>query len=296
MADPVSEHLQVDLDGRSLEVHVCGDGDGPVVLFHTGTPSSGRPFAGWTRASEARGVRHVFYSRPGYAGSTRAPGRSVADCVGDVTAIADAVGVERMHVVGWSGGGPHALACAALMGERVISAAVLAGVAPYGVPGLDWLDGMGAENIEEFEATQAGSEALRQFLEPFRDQLAHVTAAEIVEAFGDLISDVDRPALSGEFAQFMAASSAAAVEQGVWGWLDDDLAFMGDWGFDLASISRPVAVWQGRHDRMVPLSHGEWLAANIPGAAPHLLDGDGHLTIVVDGYGAVLDELLARAA
>ena len=279
--------------GRLLEVTVAGPEDGPVVFFHTGTPSAGRPFKGWIRAGAARGVRHVFYARPGYAGSTRAPGRSVADCVSDVAAIADRLNLDRFHTIGWSGGGPHALACAALMPERVIATAVLAGVAPYGVPGLDWLDGMGEDNVEEFEAAQEGPEELLAFLEPHCDALANVTGDEVSEAFGELISDVDCRALTGEFADFLAASSAAAVERGVWGWLDDDLAFMRDWGFDLAALGgQHLAVWQGRHDRMVPFEHGRWLADNVPGAQGHLLEDEGHITIVVDAYDAVLEDLL----
>jgi len=296
MADPTGEARKITVEDRVLEVLVTGPEDGPVVVFHTGTPSAGRPFAGWTRDGAQRGVRHVCYARPGYAGSTRAPGRTVADCTADVAAIADALGVERFHTVGWSGGGPHALACAALLGERVIATAVLAGVAPYDADGLNWLDGMGEENVEEFRATQAGAEALRGFLEPFREELSNISAADVAEAFGDLLSEVDRRALTGEFAEFMAASSAGAVENGIWGWLDDDLAFVADWGFELSAAAGPVSIWQGGQDRMVPFAHGRWLAANIRGAAPHLREQEGHITIVVDAYGAVLDDLLARGA
>jgi pimeloyl-ACP methyl ester carboxylesterase len=289
----VTSALEVS-DGRALEVTVAGPADGPVVLFHMGTPSAGRPFDGWLRAGARRGLRHVFYARPGYGGSTRARGRSVAQCVGDVAQILDALDVERFYNVGWSGGGPHALACAALIPERVIATAVLAGVAPHDPPGLDWLAGMGEDNVAEFDAALTGEEALHEFLEPHRAEMVHVTGEQVADAFGDLISAVDRDALTGEFADFLAASMRGAVEQGVGGWLDDDLAFVRDWGFELAANEGPVAVWQGRHDLMVPFAHGRWLADNVPGARARLLEEHGHISLVTDAYGAVLDELLAR--
>ena len=295
MSDPSTTRHSIAHDGRQLQIELTGPDDGPAVLFHTGTPSSGGPFVGWSRAGAERGVRHVFYSRPGYSSSDRARGRTVADCAGDVAAILDELGIERFYNVGWSGGGPHALACAALLGERVLATTSIAGVAPFDAPGLDWLDGQGRDNVEEHGAALQGEQALVEFLEPQAAGFAAATGAEIQEAFGDLLSDADRAAATGEFADYLAASGAAAVTNGVWGWLDDDLAFVNDWGFDLASIKGPVAIWQGRHDRMVPFAHGGWLAAHVPGARAHLSEDDGHITLVTERYAAILDELLALA-
>jgi len=134
-------------DGRRLAVEVAGPQDGEVVVFHTGTPSAGSLFAPLLEAGAERGLRHVSYSRPGYGDSDRQPGRTIADCTHDVAAIADALGVERFYTTGHSGGGPHALACAALLPDRVNSATTTAGVAPFDAEGLDWLAGMGQENL-----------------------------------------------------------------------------------------------------------------------------------------------------
>ncbi len=265
------------------------------MVFHTGTPSGGDLFEGWVAAGAQRGLRHVAYSRPGYGGSDRRPGRTVADCAQDVAAIADELEIERFYTVGWSGGGPHALACAAVLGDRVLAAATLAGVAPYRADGLDWLDGMGDENIEEFAAAAAGKVELAAYLESAAAEIVGVVADQLRDALGGLISAVDHAALSGEMGEYMVQSTDVGLGGGTAGWLDDDLAFLADWGFELRAIARPVTVWQGSQDRMVPFAHGRWLAAQIPGAKARLLADEGHLSLVVGRYGAVLDELIAAS-
>jgi pimeloyl-ACP methyl ester carboxylesterase len=280
--------------GRRLVVEEAGPPGGEVVLAHTGTPSGGAVFGPKLAAGAARGLRHLSYARPGYAGSGRDPGRTVADCAADVAAIADRLGIERFYVVGQSGGGPHALACAALLPERVRAAATLGGVAPRDAEGLDWMAGMGAENVREFAAVEAGEEELRTFLEADAAAFAGVGPEQVREMLGDLVGDADRAVVSGEYAEYLADDFAAALGEGIWGWFDDDLAFFADWGFDLGAITAPVTVWQGDDDRMVPFAHGRWLAEHVAGARPRLLPGDGHLSIEVAHYGEVLDDLIGR--
>jgi pimeloyl-ACP methyl ester carboxylesterase len=278
-------------DGRSLDVVVAGPPDGPVVLAHHGSPGSPLLLSAQIRAGEARGLRHVSYARPGYSGSDRAAGRTIADCAADAAAVLDAVGAGSCVSVGWSGGGPHALACAALLGGRVRAAASIAGVAPYEAEGLDWTAGMGKENVAEFGAAVAGEDALLPYLREQAEQLAVVTGADLAGALGDLVDDVDRAALSGEVADELAAQLRDALREGVWGWLDDDLAFTRPWGFDLAAVNVPVAIWQGGQDRMVPAAHGPWLAEHVPGAQAHFHERHGHISLVSDDYGEVLDAL-----
>jgi pimeloyl-ACP methyl ester carboxylesterase len=282
-------------DGRRLDVELTGPEDGRPLVVHTGTPGAGVVFAPWVREGDGRGLRHISYSRPGYGQSDRRAGRIVADCVVDVAAIADELGIEQFLTVGWSGGGPHALACAALLPERTVAAATLGSVAPRGAQGLDWLDGMGAENLAEFAAAAAGEEQLRAYLERDGAALAGASGPELHEALGDLLSDVDRGVLTSEFADYLAASARAGLAHGLWGWFDDDLAFIRDWGFDLGAITRPVTIWQGQHDRFVPFAHGEWLAGHTAGARPRLLSEHGHLSIVIGLYGRVLDDLIHSA-
>lgn len=277
-----------------LDVELSGPDDGAALIFHMGTPSAGSMFAPLVDLGAERGLRHVVYMRPGYAGSERCAGRVVADCAADVAAIADALGIERFYTAGRSGGGPHALACAALLGERVISAATIAGVAPHDAEGLDWLAGMGQENVEEDAAAEAGEEQLLAFIEPFRERLLAADASQMHAEFGDLLSDVDRSVMTGAFAEYEREATRAGLEPGIWGWFDDDMELIGDWGFDLARIERPVTIWQGAQDRMVPLAHGEWLAAHIPGARAELLPDQGHLSLALGHYGQILDDLIAR--
>jgi pimeloyl-ACP methyl ester carboxylesterase len=279
-------------DGRSLDVYLAGPPDGTVLVFHSGTPSVPIPFAPTTHLMAARGLRYVGFSRPGYGSSTRRPGRSVADVVDDTTTVLDHLGAERALVIGWSGGGPHALACAALMPDRVRAVATIAGVAPYPADGLDYLAGMGAENVEEFNAALTSDEALIEFKERNWPTFRVVTAPDVAAAFGDLVDDVDRGSLTGAFAEYLAAAFRQALRESYWGWFDDDMAFVKPWGFDLGAIRVPVHVWQGGHDRMVPFAHGRWLAAHIPTAIPHLDPEDGHLRIIVQEMGEILDALI----
>jgi pimeloyl-ACP methyl ester carboxylesterase len=279
--------------GRRLDVELSGPPDGRAVLCHHGTPDAGSIFSPLVEAGAARGLRHVAYSRPGYGESDRDQGRTVGDCAADVAAILDHLGIKRCFTIGTSGGGPHVLACAALLPERTIAAASIAGVAPWPADGLDWLEGMGKENHEEFGAARAGAEQLQEFLDEQAAQLARASADELHLAFGDLLSDVDRAVLTGEFAEFLWESTREGLRNGVWGWFDDDVAFLTDWGFDLGAIEIPVTIWQGAQDRFVPFSHGQWLAAHVSGAHAELRSEHGHLSLAVGAYDQVLDDLLA---
>jgi pimeloyl-ACP methyl ester carboxylesterase len=266
--------------GRDLEVLVDGPQGGTVLLFHSGTPSAAVRNPLITNPAAKRGLRVVCYSRPGYASSTPSPGRSVADAAEDVEAILDALAAERFLTLGWSGGGPHALACAALLSERCLAAATIAGVAPYGAAGLDWLSGMGQDNIDEFGAALEGEVAVSEFLEKAAADLAQVTGPVLADALGGLASGVDKAALTGELADVLAESFRRSVSTGIAGWRDDDLAFTRPWGFELKSMRVPVAIWQGARDLMVPFDHGRWLAANVAGAQSRLLDDEGHISLL----------------
>jgi pimeloyl-ACP methyl ester carboxylesterase len=282
-------------DGRALEVMVAGPADGRPLVHHGGTPVAAVAYPLLIDAAVDRGLRFVTYSRPGYATSDPCPGRSVAAAASDVATILDALDADRFVTIGWSGGGPHALACAALLPDRCLAAATVSGVAPYGVPDLDWLDGQGEENVEEFGAALHGGDELSEWLADAAEDMAQVSADDVAAVLGDLVSDVDKKALTGGYAEWWAASLRKAVSTGVAGWRDDDLAFLAPWGFDLAAIKRPVAIWQGGQDRMVPFAHGEWLAAHVSNARSHLLPEDGHLSIGLGRVGQIVDELVDLA-
>jgi len=207
--------------------------------------------------------------------------------------VLDDIGAGTFVSIGFSGGGPHSIACAALLPGRCLAAASVAGVGPYGVDGLDFLAGMGPENVEEFGLTIQGEAALTPFLEKEAAALRDITGEQIVGALAGLISGADAAVLTGEFADSLAAGLRSAISNGIAGWRDDDLAFVADWGFWPDARSAPIAIWQGDQDKMVPFAHGQWLAAHIPGARAHLQPGAGHLTMTVTAIDAILDELLA---
>ena len=279
-------------DGRTLHTQAAGPADGDLVIVHHGTPSSSLLAAWWAEDAAARGIRLVGYDRPGYGRSDSQPGRRIGDAAADTAAIADAYGADRFRTWGISGGGPHALACAALLPDRIIAAAALASVAPYGASGLDYLAGMGEDNVVEFELAIQGEGALRPRHAEQHQEMRQSTPDGLWEMLRTLLPDADLGVLTGEMATFMHQWMMRGFEAGYEGWLEDDLAFVSDWGFRVEDIKVPTLVVQGRLDLMVPFAHGEWLAAAIPGATARLSDTDGHLTLLRD-LGPVHEWLLA---
>jgi pimeloyl-ACP methyl ester carboxylesterase len=282
-------------DGRDIEFLTAGPRNGRTLVVHEGTPIGLALNSRLGAAAAERGLRVVQLARPGYEQSTARPGRRVADIAADVVAVLDDIEAGTFVSIGFSGGGPHSIACAALLPGRCLAAASVAGVAPYGVDGLDFLAGMGPENVEEFSLAVQGADALTPFLEKEAAALGSVEGSQIIESLGGLISGADAGVINGEYADDLARSLRGAIREGIAGWRDDDLAFAADWGFDLDAFAAPVAIWQGDQDMMVPFAHGQWLAARIPGAREHLEPGAGHLTMTVTAIGRILDDLLDLA-
>jgi pimeloyl-ACP methyl ester carboxylesterase len=279
-------------DGRLLDIRVSGPSDGVPLVFHHGTPGAVTQFRSMRRAAEERSLRFVTYSRAGYGASTRLPGRAVADVVGDVSMLLDHLGAERCVVAGWSGGGPHALASAAKLPARVSGVLTIAGVGPCGADGLDFLAGMGEQNLVEFDLALQGERALRPALEEEAEGLRTVTPQGIVAEMSSLLPAVDRAVITDEYGEDLASSFHEALRNGVDGWVDDDLAFVRPWGFELSELQVPTFVWQGSNDLMVPFSHGQWLADRIPGVTAHLQEGEGHLSLTAGSLDRMLDELV----
>jgi pimeloyl-ACP methyl ester carboxylesterase len=279
-------------DGRALEVVLAGPSDGVPLIFFHGTPGAAGPFGALVDAGAERGVRHVAYSRPGYGASERHQGRSVSDCAADVVAIADALGYDRFYCSGGSGGGPHSIACAALIPDRVIGVAAIATLAPFDAEGLDWTAGMGAENVEESSAARAGGRQLQDYLEREAEAVNGADADELLRVWRELFCEADRGALSGAYAEHTVRQIGHSLASGIWGWFDDDVALASPWGFDLGRVAAPVDVWHGGQDAFVPVSHTEWLAEHVPGARARLRPDDGHLSITLNSYGEILDVLL----
>lgn len=281
-------------DGRNLEYLVDGDPEGFPLVFHHGTPGAAVTDRGLSTAARERGLALVFPSRPGYGESTPHPGRTIADIAPDIGAVLDDLGCDEFITLGWSGGGPHALACAAKLPARCRAAATGAGVAPFHADGLDFFHGMATENVAEFIAALAGREKLEPILEEEAARYCAASTEQVAEAFGGLLSPVDRAFATGEFASRLSESFRRGVTHGVEGWVEDDLAFTSRWGFEVGDITVPVSVWQGNADRIVPFAYGEWLAAHVAGARAHLYNGEGHLSLW-SKLTVILDDLLEQA-
>jgi pimeloyl-ACP methyl ester carboxylesterase len=281
-------------DGRALAVTVAGDPVGRAVVAHHGTPGSSVLYRAETESAERLGLRLIAYDRPGYGASTAQPGRDVAGAAADVAAILDALGVDRFATYGTSGGGPHALACAALLSGRCAAAATIAGAGPADAPDLDFMAGMGEGNVAEFAAAREGRDALAAFCRPEAEALLALEPEGLAAALRPHLSDVDAGALTGEYAAYLLAAMTRGLGAGVDGWVDDDLAFLAPWGFDVAAIAVPALVWQGGQDLMVPAGHGRWLREHVAGAEGAPLPGEGHLTLFANRVGDVQAWLAAR--
>ena len=283
LAESQTKVVQVP-DGRNLCVEVYEGGSERTFLIHCGSPNSRLLFDPWVADAASRGIRLISYDRPGYGGSTSQPGRTVADGVSDVRAIAEDLGIERLAMWGFSGGGPYTLACAALLPDLVVAAAVVGSIAPWQAPGLDYFTGMGEDNLEDIQLFLSDRDAARTKARKDWEETISVTPEQLAQAWKTLLSDVDAAVVTGEFAQQMVDGIRDGLAPGEQGWWDDGVASMSPWGFELESIRVPVQVWHGREDRFVPFQHGEWLAEHVPGAEPHLSDTDGHLTLLVNRF------------
>ena len=290
---PVPQTRHVDTaDERRLRVAVAGDCS-RVVVVHVGSPNACVLYDGWVQDAAARDLTLITYDRPGYGGSSIQSGRTVADCAADVRTISHALGFERCAVWGFSGGGPHALACGALLADLVVAVATIGSPAPFDGPGLDYFAGMSEEARKDIELFGSDRAEWERKGEKQRDELLALSADELGEQWSASASPSDGVAVRGEFGVWLHRSVQAALAPGVEGWMADDIAvFHSPWGFDLRATSIPVKVWHGREDHFVPFGHGRWLADTIPGAQGALRNHDGHLTVAADRIGEVHEWLV----
>jgi pimeloyl-ACP methyl ester carboxylesterase len=263
-------------DGRRLRFEVYGGSNGPLVFLAHATPGSRLALVPEDATLDRLGVRLVGYDRPGYGGSDPRADRTIADTAVDVSAIADALDMATFGVYGIGGGGPHALACAALLADRVTRVASLAGPAPPGVAGLNWLAGMSKSTVEEFTAAGVGADALASELAPVMARLREQPAA-FLDALEAELPEPDRAELAQPAMRIrVAAGVVEALRNGLHGWVDDDLAILRPWGFDPASITAPTMLWHGAQDVLAPVSHGDWLHQAIPGSTYVRVAGQAH--------------------
>ena len=261
--------------GSSLEYFDNGIQNENAILFLHGTPGDGTAWAKWF--SEISECRAISTSRPGYGNSDRIKGRTVASDLDTQREILDYFGIKKFVVIGWSGGGPHSLNMTRDL--RCAAAFTLAGVGEWGKSDLNFLDGMGPENHDEFGEALKGEVAISKWMDTNAPAMQSVSGEDLISALGGLIGDADKRALTKEIAEEMAATFRSALKKGFTGWIDDDLAFVQPFGFELEKITKPVIIWQGNDDFMVPQSHSEWLHKHIPGSKLNFVPGHGHISI-----------------
>jgi pimeloyl-ACP methyl ester carboxylesterase len=282
-------------DGRQLGIAEWGDPQGRPVFSLHGTPGSRlRPPPNEDEV-RAAGLRVLMYDRPGYGASDRHPGRRVVDCVADIEAIADALDLDRFHVLGGSGGAPHALAAGACLPDRVLGIEALVSPAPRDRIDFGFMDGMDPENIQEFGWALESEDVLHRELVREAEQMLAQFEDASAQVLGEVdFGDADRELVArSDVRTSMGEMIREAFRTGVWGWADDDLALVEPWGFELDAISVPVTLRYGTEDVLVPAAHGEWLGRHVPGARVVVDTSGGHL-VSPEAMLDILVELVGR--
>jgi pimeloyl-ACP methyl ester carboxylesterase len=265
----VQESDLVIADGRVLhgyDLGPTGRADELVVMWHAGTPNIGAPPDPLFKAALSLGIRWIGYDRPGYGGSAAHKGASVAAAAADAREIADHLGIDRFAVFGHSGGGPRALACGALLTDRVSAVVTISSPAPGTAEGLDYFAGMSGGSARGLRAASRG-----------RAELERVLASD--EFDPESFIPADEAALNGGWSWFNGIVTAGTAN-GLDGMVEDDLGTMAPWGFDLSQVKAPTLIMHGTADRLVPSSHGTWLAAHCPAAELRLEPGEGHISVL----------------
>jgi len=264
-------------DGRMIAIARWGRTGGAPVIAHHGTPMCRLDLPGSAGMLDELGVDLIMFDRAGYGRSTPLPGRAVATAAADTQTIADALGIDRFAVYGVSGGGPHALACPAMLAGRVTRTACVVGIAPFGMPGFDFYEGLNELSVTEFEVALRGRSAMQAYVSEFVAQ-TRTTAMAVMDEWGSELPEPDRHAYYGspEARASLARALTEALAVSGDGWVDDGLAFVAPWGFQLDAISTPVSIWAGAIDRLVPVEHARYLAVQIPNSELHVVPDRGH--------------------
>ena len=264
--------------GRDLAFGEYGDPHGlPVFAFH-GTPGSRLQIAPRPSAPVPAGYRLIAPDRPGYGHSTFDPNRRLTHWPDDVCTIADHLAIDRFGILGISGGGPHALACAHAIAPRLLGVACVSGVGPLYDPAA--MDGMMPLNRWLTRLSKRGGFLLKILMRlQFRAMQRNPTRA--LDMMSRQLPTYDQAILADpEFRATMiddmhsnSATTALAAAQ-------DFTLFASDWGFAFEDIGRPVHFFQGDADRNVPVQHAELMAAKVPGAIMHCYPNEGHFLII----------------
>lgn len=280
--------------GRIIEISEGGDPGGSPVFFLHGTPGSRLLFGPHVEEARKRGLRLIGYSRPGYGGSTRVRGRRIADGASDVAGIAENLGIKNFAVMGFSGGGDYALAGAAMLSGRVVAAASLSTLGPYGAEGFDFYSGMGEYNVEDYKLMLNNQPEWEAKSKQDAEVLTKQTREDRAKMIESLLSEPDKEVNTDEVDGYFHSQFQDGLRNGIEGPMDDQVATVTPWGFDPSSIRVPLQIWHGKQDRFVPFSHGQYLASRIPQAEVHLEESEGHISMFVKRIPEVLAWLASK--
>jgi pimeloyl-ACP methyl ester carboxylesterase len=282
-------------DGRRTEILSYGRGAQGTLVFHAGTPGGLVPKRQFAEVCDDLNLRYVMAARPGYGESSPRPGRVIADVAEDVARVLDHLDIDTFVSMGCSGGGPNVLACAALLPGRCTAAAAVVSPAPIDADGLDYYAGMGADNLEEWKLAEQGRAVVEPWLERAVAGWGEISSDAFAATYESVLPPVDVATLGTEFGETFEASLEKATSTGIEGWLEDDLAMVTPWGFDLGAITTPVTVWTGKLDQFVSYEHSVWLARAVPGADLHVIAGHGHLSVQHTYLTDIGEDLLRRS-
>lgn len=276
-------------DGRTLACLELGDAAGLPVLYFHGFPGSRLEARIAAPAASRLGLRLLAPDRPGFGASTFQPRRSIGDWAADVAALADGLALRRFSVVGVSGGAPYALACAALLPERVARIALVCPLAPLDV--AQSMTGMLAQNrmilalaAHAAPIARAAVHMLVRWMRGDTGRYLEFMMAGMVSPDRDLFADPGYRAL-------MLESVAEALRQGGRGPAWELTLIARPWDFVPGDVRMPVTLWQGLADQILPAAMARRLAAALPACEARYLPGEGHLSLVVRHIGAVLSDL-----
>ncbi|WP_067560632.1 alpha/beta fold hydrolase [Halofilum ochraceum] len=283
MSTAGSDELIYRCDGRRVGWCEFGDPRGWPLVYCHGTPGSRLEGALFARAAAARGIRIIAVDRPGYGDTAPLPERALGDEVGDIEALLDNLGVSRFDVLGFSGGGPYAMACGARQPERVRRLGLISSVAPFNRVGKE---GMADGYRQLWELAESD---LPAFEETFEAAIA--ASGDGYELLLGGASDSDREILqSNDVVDPYRRNLREAMRAGLAGMFGDVRALVAPWFFDVTEVRAPTFIWHGACDANAPVDMGRWLERNLPVARLIEWPGAAHFEVfrrpgeVLDGY------------
>jgi pimeloyl-ACP methyl ester carboxylesterase len=278
-------------DGRSIEYIDNGVSSKSALILHHGTPTSMTVWGTWLAAAAEKGIRAIACTRPGYAGSDRKVGHRVIDANDDLGEILNQLNIENFVSVGWSGGGPYALASGLL--KRCTGVQLIASVSPYDAEDFDWFQDQTPEMIEEVKISAKSLEDCITFKEGYYTELRDMTAEQFLVEYEKRSSFKAFEAAYREFSKDLSFSMHDALRDSVFGYGDDEYAFLRNWGFETKDIQVPVGIWQGLDDKSVSPHMARWLNANILNPTLELLEDQHHGSIMVEKREEILNVAIA---